>query len=40
MLFFDGHAAAMFPTKIDPGWDKPLGQRLRWFTRVDREDLW
>ncbi len=33
-LFFDGHGKTMALRLVDPGWPKPLGIRLRWFTVV------
>jgi len=40
VLFFDGHAEVTNPAQFDLGWDKPLGQRLRWVTRVDDPRYW
>lgn len=33
-MFFDGHAKTMPLKAIDPGYPTPVGQRLRYFTRV------
>lgn len=37
MLFFDGHAEPMRLEQIDPGWSKPLDERLRNFTVMPPE---
>ncbi len=36
-LFFDGHAATMSHNKMDAGYGKSIGLRLRWFAVVDEE---
>lgn len=33
-MFFDGHVKMMLPAKMDAGWGKSLGLRLRWFTKL------
>lgn len=33
-MFFDGHVKMMLPAKMDAGWGKSVGLRLRWFTKL------